>query len=98
MRLRFPEDGGDRVGDGIPAHRFAFQLPAAAACQPVVLRVPVVLGEAPLRFDPALDLEPMQCGVQRSFLDTQDVLRHQLNAFRDGEPVIRARRERTQDQ
>jgi hypothetical protein len=73
MLLRFPEDCGDCVGDGIPAQRFAFELSPAAACQSVVLRVPVVLGDAPLRLDPALDLEPMECRVERSFLDAQDV-------------------------
>src|SRR5262249_7673416 len=42
--------------------------------------------------------EAMECGVERTLLDGEHVVREQLNAFRDCPPVQRSAREGLEDQ
>src|SRR5438094_3397848 len=69
--LAGPQYFGDRVDELAPGGRFGAQLLSAARCQRVELGAAVVLGELPLRLDPAPFLETVQGGVERSFADGQ---------------------------
>ena len=68
------------------------------AAQRVELRSPVVLGGAPRRREPALLLEPMEGGIERSVAHLQDVARHLLEPLADAVPVHGLRRKNLQEQ
>src|SRR4051812_2174763 len=74
------EDSPDRVGKPLPVPGFFGQLFSAALRQLVVLRLPVVLGIAPFRFDQSLLLEAMESGIERPLVDLEHVARDLLDA------------------
>jgi len=66
--------------------------------QRVIPGTPIVFGRSPFGLHPAVQEEPLQRGVQRALADLEDVLRHGLEALRDGVAVERPAHERPQDQ
>src|SRR5262245_54699022 len=62
----------DGRGDRIPPFGFAGELTHAPLRQSVVLRLSIVLGRAPVRFDEAVELHSMQGWIKRALLDPQD--------------------------
>ena len=64
--------------------------------QEVVARPAVVLGDPPLRVDPALPLHALERRIQRALLDREHVARHGLDPLGQPPPVHRLQRERAQ--
>src|SRR5688500_10306631 len=84
-----PESGlGWRRGEGerhraretIPACRFRAEPPTASRRQSIVLRLAVVLRDAPLAVDEPLVLEAVQRRVQRTLLDLECAARDLADA------------------
>ncbi len=92
------EDEIDSFGDAEPMLLFRGQLFAAGRGQFVIARFAIVIGDAPLGFDPALRFQAIKRGIKRSLFNMQDVLRHLLYPIGDGEAVPRIVLERFQDQ
>jgi hypothetical protein len=55
----------------------------------VIFRLPVVLRRSPLGSDPALRFQPVQCRLQRSLADPQDILQNLLDTLRNIPSVSR---------
>jgi hypothetical protein len=68
------ENGSGKLG---PSRAFALQVLASAPRQPVVLDLPVVLGDAPLGLQPTAPfLHAMQGRIQRALFEPQHVAGH----------------------
>ena len=64
----------------------------------VVARAAVVLRRAPFRADPAVEQQPLQRRIQRALADLQHIGGQQADAVGDAVAVLRAARQRPQDQ
>src|SRR6266850_1091570 len=95
---RGTKDAVDRADDRVPAVRLFGELLAPGRSQPVIARLPVVLGGAPERRNPLAIFEPMERRVQRSVLDRQHVVGLPFNGVGDRVPVCRADGQCFQDQ
>src|SRR5205814_749659 len=78
--------------------RLDAELLATGARQFIVLGAPVVVRRAPLGTDPAVALEPVQGGVERPLRDLERGAGHVVQSLRDRPAVLRAERERFEDQ
>src|SRR5690242_14911350 len=81
-----------------PRRRFFSELLTSARRDPVVLSLPVVLGETPARFHEAALLEAVQGGIERAFLDAQRIVGHVLQPPRDAVTVRRSPRNGLEDE
>src|SRR5687768_4996054 len=70
-----------------PGGRLGTELLPPFGGQLVVLRAPIVLGEAPLAFDPAAPFHAVQGRVQRPFFDLEHVIGELLQSSGNGVPV-----------
>src|SRR3954471_1925011 len=86
-RLRMLQHARDGGGDPLPVRGFLRELLAPGPRQRVELRAPVVLGITPRRLDPALLLETVERGVERSLVHLQHVLGQLLQPLRDAPAV-----------
>src|SRR3954466_9395244 len=93
-----PQDEVDGVCELLPRVRLRVELPAAGPCELVELRAPVIVGRAPLRADPSLAFETMQCRVQRPLRDLECLAGHLVNSLGDRPAMLRRERERFEDQ
>src|ERR1019366_7365988 len=64
----------------------------------VVLGAPIVVGDAPVRGNPAAPLQTMQRGIKRSLLDTQHVTGNLLDTHGDPPAMLRLQRQGLQDE
>src|SRR5262245_11121559 len=97
-RLFHPDDGRDGAREPLPVGAFAFEVLATRAGQVVELRAPPEVARLPLRGDPALLLELVQRGVERSVADLQRVIGDLPEALADRPAVHRLERQNLQDQ
>src|SRR5690348_14715824 len=81
-----------------PLRRLLAQLALALLRQAVKLRLPVVFRRALLGFNPPRRLEALQCRIERALVDAQHILGNLLDALRNAPAMLRAERERLQDQ
>ena len=77
----------DRARDAAPLRKLIGEMSAAFACQRVVARSTIVFCHAPLRFDEALPLEPIECWIQRPLSELQDLFGPLLDPLGDAPPV-----------
>src|SRR6476620_1100284 len=63
---------------------------AAFAGQVVVLRLPLVVGEAPFRFNESFAFQSPQCGIKSSLFDEEGVVALTTDETRDGIAMKRA--------
>jgi len=87
---------GDR--QGFPGVLLGRELPMPAFGQFVVLGAAIVVGGAPVRLDPSAALEAVEGRIERSLLDAEDLFGDLLDALGDGPAVLRAERERAEDE
>lgn len=80
VALRGLENLGHRSHQAAPLAFFCLELLAASFCELVIFGAAIVLGGAPLRFDPAASFQPVQCRVQRTLLHLQYLVRYLLYA------------------
>src|SRR5690606_3216954 len=73
-----------RAREALPTRGLGLQAPAARGCQPVDARPPVVFRGRHFRLDVAVEVEPVESGIQRALADVQAVARELLNP--SGEP------------
>src|SRR5262245_8274608 len=59
---------------------------------------PIVFARAPCGFYPALVLQPLESGIERSMIHQQFVIRLHLNGARDALAVLLAEHQRAQNQ
>jgi hypothetical protein len=82
------------LGDGfsvrLPCFRFGAKVKAALARQLVILRFPIVVREAPFRFNEAFAFEAPKCGVKRAFFDQEGFVTLAADEARDRVAVQRA--------
>src|SRR6185436_16896742 len=76
-------DACDRGGDSSPGCCLTIEFLSARVGQAVVLRSTVVVGETPLRSKQPSHLEAVQGGVERPFIDFEDLGRSLLNGGDD---------------
>src|SRR5262249_48802728 len=81
-----------------PVGGFPLELLSSRPRERVELRAPVVLGRLPLRLDPALLLELVQCGIERAVADLKHLAGHLLQALADRPAVERLQREDLQQE
>jgi len=72
--------------------------PPAGARQRVELGLPIVVGHTPFRVEPSSGLEPVQGRIQRPLFDLEVASGDLLDAQQDAVPVLRAERDRLEDQ
>ena len=85
-------------GNGEPVFGFRFELAPARFRQAVEFRAPIVFRFAPLGFEPAGFLHPVESGEERARLHVEGALRDLVDAGGNAEPVERLGRERFEDQ
>src|SRR5690348_6623142 len=68
-----PHDPFDRGAESVPIVRFDFQLFATLSREAIESGAAAKLRYAPLGFDPALMLETVERGVERSLVDLQHI-------------------------
>src|ERR1043166_7668159 len=91
------EDEPDRADESVPGRELLSQRASSGGGEPVVLRAPAVLGDAPLRIDPAPLLEPDERRVDGALPYLQRVLGELLDAVGESPSVHRRERERFED-
>src|SRR4051812_23675894 len=96
--LRRPHHQRDRGREPLPRCGFLFELLTPGASQRVVLRAALLLGDAPLRADPPLMLEPLQRRIQGPLLHQQDVVGELPDARGDRPPVHRLEGQRLENE
>jgi len=74
-------------GVGVPALLVVAEAAAAFGGEAVVLGAAIVVGEAPLGFDPALFLHAVESGVERAFLGQEGFVGRLLDGRDDGVAV-----------
>ena len=65
---------GDGLREPLPVLFFFGKLFPAFGGQPIVAGAAIVLGDAPFRADPPVLFHAVERGLERAFLDAQDVL------------------------
>ena len=65
---------GDGLREAFPVLFFFGKLFPAFGAQPIVASAAIVLGDAPFRADPAVLFRAVERGIERAFLDAQDIL------------------------
>src|SRR5215472_7185041 len=88
----------NRCGQSLPIVRFRDQGFAPTRRQAIVFRPPIVFRWPPFGINQAVQLQAVQGGVERAFLDAQHLLRDLLNRLGDPVPVHGPARERFQDE
>jgi hypothetical protein len=91
-------DAGNGAGEALPFAGFAREALAAFSSETVELGAAIVLGEAPLGVDDAVQLESMKGWIERPFFDAQDFVGNLLDPLRDAPTVHRSAGEGFQDQ
>ena len=91
------KNSGDGLGQAGPVLFFLCKLLPAGGGEAIVARAAIVLGNAPLRGDPAILLHAVQRRVERTFLDSQDVIRNPLDMQGDAVAMHRALGQSFQD-
>src|ERR1700730_14441229 len=81
--LRAAEQSRHDSRHAFPALGLAGELLAACARQRVILRLAVVVRQAPLRIDPSALFEPEQGWIKGALIELHQVLGNLLNALRD---------------
>src|SRR5215831_16075111 len=92
------QDQCHRVGDPTPLARLLRELFLTGGRQFIKARAPIVIGDAPLCADPPGGLEALQRGIERAMVDEQRALRRMLNGERDAMAMVRAERQRAQNE
>jgi hypothetical protein len=90
MALSLPfetEDAADYAGDALPVFGFEIELFFAEAGDGVVASLAIVVGSAPLGFDPALLLQAEKGSVDRAFVELENVFTELLDAAGDSETM-----------
>src|SRR5215831_17107636 len=80
---REPQYPGHSLRQLCPVLFFIRQLPSACRCDRVIARTTVVFRGAPLRPQPTCLSHPVQGRIERSFFETQALLRNLLDMQRD---------------
>jgi hypothetical protein len=92
------EDAGDGRGQPRPGVVLRCQQLPATRRYLVVLGAAVVFRNSPVRANRAVELEPVEGRIQRSFLDLQYLVRKQVDGLRDGVAVQPAALKRVEDE
>src|SRR5205823_4317495 len=77
---------------------FSRQLLSSGSRERVIPRPPVVLRCAPLGRDPSVQQQPLEGWVERALTDLEDILGEGFQILRDAVAVLRAPRERFEDE
>src|ERR1700737_774653 len=85
-RANDPRDGGRQA---IPLRGLVPQSLPAVLGESVVLRAAVVFPRCPFGLDPALLLQLVERGIERTLADAQLVVRHLANTLGNGPAVYR---------
>src|SRR2546423_7960711 len=91
------EGAADGERDALPIFRFGLELAPARFRQAVEFRAPIVLRFAPLGFEPAGFLRPMERGEERARFHVERALGYLVDAGGYAEPVKRLGRQRFED-
>src|SRR5438477_10599178 len=86
---RFTKDEANGPGHSSPSSGGGVQFLPAPVRQPVELRLSVVLTYAPLRRDPPPVLKTMKCGIERTLLNFERILRDPFDGVRNRVPMCR---------
>src|SRR6185312_5580047 len=84
--------------EALPTFHFFFQARTPGGGERVELDLPSGLAFAPFTPNPALLLQAVQCGIQRSLLHLQHLIGCLLDSLGDGPAVLGLQRKRFQDQ
>src|SRR5262245_26136427 len=88
----------DCCREALPPRRLVSELASALRGEVVILGSAVVLGDTPLRFDPSFARHAIERGIERAFLDAEDVVGGGLDPAGDAIAVHRSPRQRFEDQ
>jgi hypothetical protein len=82
----------------VPIGRLSFQVTPARPREGVDLGTTLVLSDYPFSRDPALLLQLVQRGIQRTIAHLECLVRHLVEALTDGPPIERLKGQDFQDQ
>src|SRR5687768_12102401 len=92
------EDETDCADEAVPGGELLTQGASSGGGEPIILCAPAVLGNAPLRVDPAALLQPDQRRVDGALAYLQRILRELLDAVGESPSVHRRQRECLEDE
>src|SRR5580700_20627 len=88
----------DYASQSSPALLFGLELFASDASERIKLRALSLIGELPLRFEPALLLHPVECGIERALFYAKGVLGELFELLGDAPSMEFAARKNAEDQ
>src|SRR5215472_183315 len=94
-RLNHTRDGPDHT---VELGQLPFQLLTARGCYAIKSCSPVVFRLPPLRRNPTLNQQALQCRVERAFFNLKHVFRHLMNMLGNTVTMHRTPRKRLEDQ
>jgi hypothetical protein len=94
----FGNDEVDGLRKAVPVGGFPFELGAASVQQGIELSLAAGFAFGPVRGDPALLLEAMQCWVERALLDLENFVGDLSNGLGNRPAVLRLEGDRLEDE
>src|SRR5215467_10230795 len=97
--LRLAHDACDGADHAIKLQHFGFELSLAEWGEVVVAGAAIFRRGSPTRLDPSLEQHALERGIERAFLNSENILRDLLDGFGDFEAVeLAGALERAQNQ